>query len=527
MNRESSEAKVPESSDSRSEPPSGSYSGRCGTTWRRYWLLVCIILIGSATRWYHLGHKALWSDELFTSWVVEQPISQWKAVLPNDIPPGHLIPIRVLSRTPRSDFDLRLPSAISGTLSFIALYLLVRRLGNHRSAVLATGLLVFSTAHLMYSQEARMYAHLFLIACASLYCLLRALYERNRTVLWWTIYCLLITAGLFDTYTTAFVLPAHLVFVVARVVTGDRAAVNRPSRWIPVIYWIIAGFTAVVALSFWAEPFTSLIKSQTFTGNPDELSSPGWDPFRRVISFTAFSPSTWRFDWIVAMIGLWAVLRRDKVLGVFGASWLVSPFLLLFSLQTGRAFHPRYFISILPLFIWLYAEGIDKVWRLYGRSSDCRVSGVSGKLNLCQGITLLFVVLLLSVSCWGAVESTVRYYRLERMDWSGAMQYIENRAEKGDLIIPGIYYAGKGVDRYLSDDFKKTVQISPELYDPNRMEQVIRQYPKGVWFVSGAWTGIPEYVRQGILLKQMKEVETFPAQNSHGEIHILYRASKR
>jgi 4-amino-4-deoxy-L-arabinose transferase-like glycosyltransferase len=133
--------------------------------------LLGVLAIGAFLRFYALDAQSLWNDELST-WeqshydsiadVIEY------GVRPHPYPPGFQILIYYVEQfVGQSEIALRLPSAIAGVLAIIAIYWLAQRVYSRREAAIAATLMAFSYQPIYYSQEARAYSLLLLIAVVS------------------------------------------------------------------------------------------------------------------------------------------------------------------------------------------------------------------------------------------------------------------------------------------------------------------------------------------------------------------------
>jgi mannosyltransferase len=80
-----------------------------------------------------------------------------------------------------SEFSLRFPSALSGVLAVLAIYMVGRRLFGYGTGLMAALILAFSPFHIFYSQETRVYALMALLGLLSFYFFLKVLKERTLT----------------------------------------------------------------------------------------------------------------------------------------------------------------------------------------------------------------------------------------------------------------------------------------------------------------------------------------------------------
>ena len=130
------------------------------------WLITLITLAAMAFRLHHLGSQSLWFDEAF-SWAcasVPLPLGM-RFALENFVhPPLYYLLLRPFAALSQSEFSLRLLSAWVGVISVPLTYALGRRLLGERAAIAAAIVLSANMFHIWYSQEARMYALLFLVS---------------------------------------------------------------------------------------------------------------------------------------------------------------------------------------------------------------------------------------------------------------------------------------------------------------------------------------------------------------------------
>lgn len=128
-------------------------------------LLLSIVLLAAALRFWGLGRDGLWTDEATTVLLAERPLPELMKALRADVqaPLHYLLVKPMLAFLGDADVVPRLLSAFAGVLA-VALCALVgrSRLGD-RGALLAALLLATSPIHVAYSREARAYALLALL----------------------------------------------------------------------------------------------------------------------------------------------------------------------------------------------------------------------------------------------------------------------------------------------------------------------------------------------------------------------------
>ncbi len=184
---------------------------------RSYWplaLLVCIIIIGGYLRFYRLGTDSIWLDEYYSIRLAAQPnvaavLAAWPTFTLNA--PLYFLLLHFWLQPRNSEFYLRLPSALFGILSIIALYLTATKISGWKVGLLSALLIALSPMHLWHSQDARMYTLLVFFTLLSSYFLWIA-WQKNQTIAW-VGYVATVTASLYTHYLSVFFLAAQSIFV--------------------------------------------------------------------------------------------------------------------------------------------------------------------------------------------------------------------------------------------------------------------------------------------------------------------------
>ncbi len=134
-------------------------------------LLLLILAVGAVLRFHGLGRESLWNDELDSVRVSGQPTvgEVFAKTLGGDgHPPTFNLLLHVVqSHLGNSEALLRLPSALCGTLSIVAIFVLGELLYGAAEGLVAAALLAVLWCPIHYSQEARPYACLLLAVLAA------------------------------------------------------------------------------------------------------------------------------------------------------------------------------------------------------------------------------------------------------------------------------------------------------------------------------------------------------------------------
>ncbi|MBS1263082.1 MAG: hypothetical protein MAG715_00250 [Methanonatronarchaeales archaeon] len=141
-------------------------------------VLLLVLLIGGVLRFYGLGEPGLWFDEAITSNAAEALLRTGEPVFPSGFVYDRALPhIYVVAASFKvfgvTEFAGRLPSAVFGLLTVLAVYLLGKEVGDARVGLLAAVLTAFATWEVAWTRQARMYPMLQLLFVTGLYLLFR------------------------------------------------------------------------------------------------------------------------------------------------------------------------------------------------------------------------------------------------------------------------------------------------------------------------------------------------------------------
>jgi mannosyltransferase len=373
-------------------------------------LLVAVLILAAALRFYRLDAQSFWNDEGNSARLSERTIDLIIEGTASDIhPPGYYLLLHWWQALfGRSEFALRTLSAVAGLALVLFTYLLGRHLFGETSGLIAAFLGAISPFAIYYSQEARMYALLAALAAASTYLLVRTLSLQSpvsidqvsesanqRTICSAVTYVLTAAAGLYTQYAFPFVLLVHnLVFAVWWLSVARRAA----GRWRRLAIW--AGVQAAVAVLYlpWLPIGLSSVTSWPSAAQTYELGP----ALLNVLRWLGVGPTLPLGEaWVgfagmgaLLLVGLWP--RKDRFGVATLALYLLLPIALIFAFDLYKEAWLKFLIVVLPPFHLLIAHGIGNIARFVGR--DWRLetgwlrlpslqSLVSGLLIILAGFT--------------------------------------------------------------------------------------------------------------------------------------------
>jgi hypothetical protein len=398
-------------------------------------LVAGLTLLAGAFHLLSQSQRPVWLDEACTYWTVQVNAADLlHGARADGTPPLYFLIVSAVAHLFGSrEIMLRLPSIVAATALVPAIYLVARRFTSRRAAVIAAALTAISPIVHYYAVEARPYALVQLETLAILYVAYRAILA-PRQVRWWVLLTLAQAVQLWTHNYALFLLPvpALLCLIVGgptRVGLATRAAVASAlafGLYLPCFFRALANTGMGIGDwigPYWlaTPPYAAILRSLEVFGvggrYPPYLSYLGKAPAVPVLA-------------VVISLGLlasavlpWAeratreASRSAKVVllvflfvPLLGA-WLYS------SLGEPLYLVGRYDTMVLPVFLILFAAGLDKMIIRTG-------PWVGGSL-------VAVVVILAAVSSSLAVGAPAAADEEDVM----AAQFLARQAAPGDPIV--------------------------------------------------------------------------------------------
>jgi len=387
-----------------------------------------------------LGSQSLWVDEVVTflssngsfGWVISQ------SEVNSNIPPLYYLIVHFFLKFGQDEALLRLPSLIFGVLTIPALYAVADEWLGARLAAIAALLMAASPFHIWYSQEARPYALLLLLALVSIWFAQRLAKHPGSPAL--TMGFIVSTAATFYCHTVAIpfiaFLGAHIgwtaprgarrfwVLVFSAILVAVLPAAFRlialppdasadPNRGLNPIFLAYTVWTFATGYS--------LGPTLTELHQADRLAFVRHD-------LPLIAPVALLLGLVLAAGGL-ALRRYDASIQRALVMWLGFPiaFALAGAMLTPHPFNVRYVILAYPAFILVLAAGIRQLPNIPARAA------------VLAGLGLVSVISL------GNYFFDPRY---AREDNRAAGEFLMNRAAPGDLVIASAAYTVRGFEYY-------------------------------------------------------------------------------
>lgn len=394
-----------------------------------YAVLGLIIVAGTVVRMTGLARQSLWFDEADVVVRAQRPLRE---VLDTFTAAGENGPLYNLMLwgwiriAGISEIAVRFPSAVAGALAIPLIYLLARRVAGPTVGLVSALLLAMNPYHIWYSQEAKMYTLVVLLAILSSLLLVEAL-TRNRTP-HWVAYVIVTTLMFYTHVTTVLVFVAQVAFVLATFAAWRH-------RMRPWTIAVAALTLPYIPIAIWA---LRVVSGQARTWQPDVTL---WEAVQIVGVKFAVNRSELLIEQraailfaALALLGAIALIVQRKlnesgallftltVLPVLGI-WLVS--------IRNSVFSDRYVIVALPAYLILVAAGIVLLWRH----------------RLLWPVGVVALVMIFSYS-WATIRDVNLSHDAQKEDWRSAFALIARQAQPGDVFLPHPGYIHATLDYY-------------------------------------------------------------------------------
>jgi hypothetical protein len=453
-----------------------------------------ITLLGFILRFYTIGDRSLWMDELLqVSYynsdsfyrLILNAASQSQPSLDYTI--GYLL----FSFLDISEVVVRFPALIFGTLTIIITFYLARHLFSTEVAILAALFTCISKYMVEYSQEARPYSIFFFFLLFTMLIYFKAIAEDKRR--YWvyfgfSLYTMLLTRGFMP---IVVVLSLNLLILMAFFLNIKMFREINIFTVKKTILTFIISFIALIAYS----PFFFIIvqSPRGYVSTPFHFSISSifntlrHFPIERMTEhFIALTQPLTPFFLFFSILGIIfiALQGRHRPINYFFVIFvIVVPFIQTFIQQEkDLPVFLRYSVYYLPFLYILTSVGIVS-------SSEFIVK----RFNPSRNITLLIMVLIAApVMVINGFNLSYYYNSSEKTDWRGVSQHLMQTLRRDDVILaesfagygdwnPGFYGRWlyfKGTNRDF-DIYGLTNQI---IADPRRKGNIVlllMDYPWG------------------------------------------------
>jgi 4-amino-4-deoxy-L-arabinose transferase-like glycosyltransferase len=390
-------------------------------------ILAGLIVLAGALRFWHLGDWSFNSDETFTLRDSLAPS------LSNPRPLLYYLNYHLVRPfTPLDELGLRLLPALFGVLAIPTFYLMNRRLVGTRAALFGSLLLTVSGLHVFYSQFARYWSLVFLLAAVYPYAVYLGLRERKYGLL-----ALGIVTGALAVVahpSTVLLLGGLGVWLLATYATSDRLRrlrSNAKLRWGAVLTAVLVGavlLRAVRLLHGWIVAHDSGKAPTEFL-----LHLPGGQGVKQIALLMAYVESLTIPLVLIGALGIYLLLQqRDRSLGLLLACTFLFhvSVIVLLSFRTPAGLF--YLVPVMPIVFTGAGVFLD------------RLAAIDWELRPRWVLPATVAVMVMAA---GAPTLISQYRDGRRYDFRSAAAWLDTRLANGDVVY--------------SDEFKVLLHYMP------------------------------------------------------------------
>ncbi|MHB1131369.1 MAG: glycosyltransferase family 39 protein [Chloroflexota bacterium] len=359
-------------------------------------------------RFYRLGDWSLWRDEIYT-----MRAARVLSEIAFEHPVWHVLTHFSIAPLGISEWSLRLPAAIVGTVAIPCTYALVRGVWGRLPALLTALLLALSPWHLYWSQNARFYILVSLLTTVAIFLFYRAL-EEDRT--WLLIASLLLFGVAVLTHPTALLsLGAALAYLFALACLPGSRPKGFNSRHLGILGVLAAAPVLFILWRIATKPFM-------------------WEQYLQLVN----NDSLWLVSVIVYYLGVPLVC-----LATFGAAYALW--------QRDRLAIMLTLAAVVPVLAILMISGFSYSASRYmfAAAVPIVILAARGVSDLLTGLRANAVWLGLGVVAILAAESLSEdalYYQYQhgnRFNYRAAFGYVQARAQPDELVLSTAPEVGK------------------------------------------------------------------------------------
>lgn len=398
----------PTARPSRPEPAAG---------WEN-WAAAALIAVAFGLRLNQLG-EGLWLDEILTFInYARLPFGENVTTYANEN--QHflysLMAHACFSLFGENAWALRLPAAIFGVGSIGALYLLGKRVAGAREALFAAALFTFSYHHVWFSQNARGYTGLLFWAILSSYFFLLAFDTGRR--LFWVLYAVSVTLGVYTHITMAFIIIGQLLIYAWMALWKWRS--EGPARWDGFFWGYCLG--GLLTYQMHSLVFPQIVIGMAKTVSVvDEWKNPLWALLEVARGLSANFAGTFvaAGALVVFGAGLWSYARmRPAMLGLLLLPAAIGAAVVL---NAGHHIWPRFFF-------FAFGFGALVVVRGAMETGDRVAAALAPIRRVPLGTLLCGVLVLVSAR-------SLPYAFGPKQDYGAAYEYLEKQRQPGDAVV--------------------------------------------------------------------------------------------
>lgn len=175
--------------------------------------LILIILLGTILRFFNLGSKPLWNDEIDTLFTARFGVIEYiLTIVPIDLhPPLFISILHFMTYIGDSNFIMRTIPAIFGISTILISYIFITKIFGKEYGLMTVFLLAISPYNIFYSQEMRPYTMMTFLSVINLYFFYELCLGNRKAWLGWIGFSIIL---LYTHYYSIFLIFAQVIYCV-------------------------------------------------------------------------------------------------------------------------------------------------------------------------------------------------------------------------------------------------------------------------------------------------------------------------
>lgn len=440
---------------------------------KRFGILLFMIIFGGLfLRIFKLDFESLFMDEAISTIRAGWPIKELTRnldYLMHSLWDGLLhfwIPL-----FGKSEFSIRFPSVLFGTLSIYLIYLVGVEIADIETGIISSAFLAISPTAIGFSQEARIYAIFLTLVLASTWCVIRL--SRGLKPFLLVGYALLCFLSVWAHVFAAFILFVHdfyLLWLRYRREISTRSLLLITTAQVAILFPILIFLILPLILDYFSQTWTTWIPEPTVKILLGVLIRMGSGRIRTLIylclilSLFFLSIFSKLNHPLVQKIINWLKTKEANLNSSFLiSSWIIIPVLFPFVLSfTGQSW-----------FYWKYMSPVILALLLGAAYGLTRLG------NICFRSVIFSLIIFLNV--FALFSYYGNYYDSE--EWRESVQAVRLEYQEGDVIllhsasilVPFEYYAEQ-------DNFRIYTYPSIDIKSEQQLNETLSPYQR-IWLV--------------------------------------------
>lgn len=333
-----------------------------------HWVyVIAILLLAFIVRLIFVSKASIWHDEGFSIMLAQMnPVDIWLRTARDVHPPFYYELLGVWMRLfGSSEVIVRALSVLVGVGTVGVLYLLVKRVRNYHTALIAALFAAVGPMLVRYSQETRMYALEGLLMVTALYGVVVIIQQPQKQLGYW-LYFAAVLLGLYTHYFTVLVVLSLWLFgfwqwLRQRHQPSARSILEQP-RW-----WVANVAAAVLFLPWLPSAIAQFSRGQGLSWLTHTSLRTPFDFVWQMISFTD-GRSLSVLYWLgglsaLAVVGyVWISDRSSQRLSRLLVVYVVVPVAIVMTVSLFKPiYHERYLVFVTPVYYALLAIAINEL----------------------------------------------------------------------------------------------------------------------------------------------------------------------